>query len=173
MEIIVRRWLLLLTGLVESGFGRTQPVIAPALRDWAARLLAQLIESAREQAIADGVKPVPASIYRGLLGYFPPTLLQRARFGSRGPTRIDLPELAFSYGNASALTLGDVIVFRDEHAAQTDLELWAHELTYMMQYQRWGMDGFASHYVAEKHELEREANDNVGRFAQWRAGALR
>jgi hypothetical protein len=168
----VRR-LLLLVGLLWGGRARAQPAIAPGLRDWAARVLAQLIEAAREQAIADGVRPLPASVYRGLLGYFPPTLLQKARFGSRGADRIALPALAFTYGDAKAVTLGDVILFRDEQAAQTDLTLWAHELTHVMQYQRWGMDGFASHYVADSSAVEQEANDNADRFKAWQHRAVR
>ncbi len=159
--------MLLLAGLVWAAPVRAQPAIAPGLRDWAGRLLARLIETAREQAIADGVRPVPPTVYRGLLGYFPPALLQKARFGSQGAERIAMPALAFSYGDAAAITLGDVILFRDERSAQTDLTLWAHELTHVMQYQRWGMDGFASRYVADSSGVEREAYDNAARFAQW------
>lgn len=168
----MRRLLLLLAGLLWASPARAQPAIAPALREWAARLLAQLIETAREQAIADGVKPLPPTVYRGLLGYFPPALLQRARFGSGGAGRIALPAMAFSYGDATAITLGDVILFRDERAAQSDLKLWAHELTHVMQYQRWGMDGFASRYVEDSGGVEREAYDNAARFAQWQGGLL-
>lgn len=168
----MRRLRLLLAGLLWAAPVRAQPAIAPSLREWAARALAQLIETAREQAIADGVKPLPPSVYRGLLGYFPPTLLQKARFGSSGASRIALPALAFSYGDAAAITLGDVILFRDERAAQTDLKLWAHELTHVMQYQRWGMDGFAAHYVEDSGGVEREAYDNADRFMQWQGKAI-
>ncbi len=169
----MRRLLLLFAGLVWASPVRAQPAIAPALRGWAARLLAQLIETAREQAIADGVRPLPPTVYRGLLGYFPPALLQRARFGCRGPRRIALPALTFSYGDAAAIALGDVILFRDERAAQADLRLWAHELTHVMQYQRWGMEGFASHYVEDSGSVEQEAHDNADRFVQWQGGQLR
>lgn len=169
----MRRLSLMLAGLLAASPVRAQPAIAPALRQWAARLLAQLIETAREQAIADGVRPIPPAIYRGLLGYFPPALLQKARFGSTPTGRITLPTLAFSYGDAVAITLGDVILFRDEKAAQADLKLWAHELTHVMQYQRWGMEGFASQYVADNGGVEQEANENARRFARWQGGSLR
>ncbi len=167
------RLLNLLADKLRATATRGQPAIAPALRDWAARLLAQLIEAAREQAIADGVRQVPPAVYRGLLGYFPPAVLQRARFASGGASRIALPAVAFSYGNPKAITLGDVILFRDDRAAQTDLRLWAHELTHVMQYQRWGLDGFAARYVADCRGIEREANDNAARFAQWQGSAMR
>lgn len=150
---------------------RAQPALAPALADYAAGMLARLIEAARERAIADGVKPIPPGIQRALIGYFPDDLLRRARYASgRGKGTISLPSLAFTYGDTAAMTLGEVILFRDERAAQTDTKLWAHELTHMMQYQRWGIEGFAREYVADRARVEKEAVDNAARFAAWRAG---
>jgi hypothetical protein len=162
---------LLLAGLSWALPGRAQAQLAPPLLDYAAGALARLIETTRERTIADGVRPIPAAVYRGLLGYFPGWLLQRVRFASGvANTGLALPTLAFTYGDAAGMTLGDVIVFRDERAAQNNLKLWAHELTHVMQYQRWGTDGFASRYVADRRALEREANENADRFEKWRAG---
>jgi hypothetical protein len=169
----LRRLLLLLAGLLSASPVRAQPRIEPSLLDYAARALASLLETAREQAIANGVKPLPPAVYRGLLGYFPAGLLQKARYAVGYADGISLPALAFTYGDATAMTLGDVVVFRNERTAQTDLKLWAHELTHVMQYQRWGMDGFASHYVRESADLEREAYSNADRFADWHARAVR
>ena len=50
---------------------RAQPVIPPSLLERGARLLADLIQSARETAIANGVRPMPPQIHRALLGLFP------------------------------------------------------------------------------------------------------
>jgi hypothetical protein len=111
---------------------------------------------------------MPAQIYRGLLGYFPSIMLLQVRYATGYAEGLSLPALAFTYGDATAMTLGDVILFRDEHAAQTDLKLWAHELTHVIQYQRWGMDGFASLYVQDSAAAEREAYANADRFAAWR-----
>ncbi|MBN8874504.1 MAG: DUF4157 domain-containing protein [Rhodospirillales bacterium] len=124
------------------------------------------IEAAREQAIADGVRPIPPTVYRGLLGFFPAALLQRARFGAGGRP-ILLPAVPLRYGDPAAVTLGDVILFRDERSAG-DLDLWAHGLTHMMQVQRWGLHGYVTRYVADSMALEQEANDNAARFAEWR-----
>lgn len=165
----MRRYLLLLAGLLWAAPVRAQTSIAPSLREYAARLLTRLIETTREQAIADGVQPMPPAVYRGLLGYFPAFLLQKARYAIARNKGIVLPSLAFSYGDKSAMTLGDVILFRDERAAQTDLKLWAHELTHVMQYQRWGMDGFAARYVSDSSAVEKEAYANADRFAAWLA----
>ncbi len=148
---------------------RSQDVIPPALIGVAAQVLSQLIQSARSQAIADGVQPMPSGVYRGLLGYFPDGLLRNARFSAGRADSIALPSLAFSYGDAAAVTLGDVVLFRDPHKAQTDLKLWAHELTHVLQYQRWGIDGFAERYVRDSKAVEKEAYDNAERFEVWQA----
>ena len=117
--------------------------------------------------IAKLPRALPA-IYRGLLGYFPAALLQRVRYASGQAGGIALPAIAFTYGDVAAMALGEVIVFRDERVAQSDLKLWAHELTHVLQYQRWGTEGFASRYVADRTGVEREAYANAERFVAWR-----
>jgi hypothetical protein len=164
---LFRRLLLLFAGLFWASPARAQPQVEPSLRDYAARALAHLLEAARAQAIADGVKPIPASVYRGLLGYFPPNVLLHVRYATGHSEGLNLPALAFTYGDAIAMTLGDVILFRDERSAQTDLKLWAHELTHVMQYQRWGVEGFATHYVQDSAAVENEAYANADRFIAW------
>ncbi|WP_428483159.1 eCIS core domain-containing protein [Rhodopila sp.] len=141
--------------------------LPPALIDYIAIVLARLIEVARQQAIADGVRPIPSAVYRSLLGYFPPALLRKTRFASGKAEALTLPALAFSYGDAIALTLGEVVLFKSERLAQSDLQLWAHELTHLMQYQRWGIDGFAERYARDSAAVEREAIDNANRFMAW------
>lgn len=160
-------------GLTAWGSARAQPPAGvlssapPPLLDYAGRALAGLIEDARQHAIADGVSPMPASVYRGLLGYFPAALLQRTRFAVGGAQALSLPALAFSYGDAVALTVGEVVLFKSARSAQGDLKLWAHELTHVMQYQRWGIPGFATRYVSDSASVEQEAIDNANRFAEW------
>lgn len=145
--------------------GRAQ--IGPELAEGAAAALGDLIESARRQAIAGGVRPVPAVASSALLGYFPSALLQRARFATGRATVLELPALAFAYGSAAAVTLGGVVLFKTERLAQSDLKLWAHELTYVMQYERWGVQGFADRYVRDSGAVEQEAIDNANRYMAW------
>ena len=161
----------LMTGLLALLPGRASAQtqgLAPMLEGYAAQGLARLIASTRERAIADGVRPIPVPVQRGLIGYFPDALLRRVRFGVGRVEAISLPSLAFSYGDAAAITLGDVVLFRDAAKAAADLKLWAHELTHVLQYQRWGIDGFAERYVHDSKGVEREAYDNADRFAAWR-----
>lgn len=161
----------LLSPLAWALPAKAQPRIAPQLMDYAAEGLASLIDEARRQAISDGVFPVPSGIYRTLLGFFPADLLQKARFAAEGVRTLDLPSLAFSYGDAVAMTLGEVILFKSDRLAQTDAKLWAHEMTHVMQYQRWGIEGFAGRYVRDSAVVEREAVENANRFAAWRQRA--
>jgi Domain of unknown function (DUF4157) len=161
------RRFLLLAGLAWILPVRAQPTIPPGLLDYASSALAALIDGARQQSIADGVRPIPPGVYRALLGYFPSTLLQKCRYATGDARALTLPALAFAYGDATAITLGDVVLFRNEQLAETDLKLWAHELTHVMQYQRWGIDGFAERYVRDSHAVEQEAIDNANRFAAW------
>jgi len=129
--------------------------------------LTHLIESARQQAIADGVRPIPAAVYRSLIGYFPPILLRKTRFAGDRADALTAPALAISSGDAAAVTLGEIVLFKTELAAQCDLKLWAHELTHVMQYQRWGIDGFADHCVQDCTAVRQEADDNADRFMAW------
>jgi hypothetical protein len=128
------------------------------------RLLADPIRSARETAIAGGVKPVPPQIHRALLGFFPDSILRKARCASGHAHAIALPGLAKRYGHPDAVTLCDVILFRDDRAACTGAKLWAHELTHVMQYERWGIEDFARRYLQDRDAVEHEARDNAGHF---------
>jgi hypothetical protein len=162
----IMRALPLLSGLGWWRPGRAE--VPQAVLDQAAGWLARAIETARVRAIADGVRPVPAGVQRGLSGYFPTSLLHRARYGVQQETRIfSLPNLAFGYGDADAITLIDVVMFRDAGTASQDLVLWAHELTHVMQYERWGTLGFAERYVRDHEVVEREARENAARFRAW------
>ena len=146
---------------------RHQAEIPPSLLDYAAGALSGLIDSTRQQAIADGVRPIPSVIGRSLLGFFPSALLQKCRFATGAVGTLTLPGLGFTYGDVTAVTLNDIVLFKLERTAESDLRLWAHELTHVMQFQRWGIDGFAEHYVRDRTALEREASDNAARFVAW------
>jgi hypothetical protein len=170
--------LCLATSVVPSAFARG--VVAQVGQQWgqdlgglAAQLLAQWIAESRQQMLSSGTRPVPPQIVQSLAGYFPPELLNQVRYRSGGSTEMSLPGLMFQYGDAAAITLVDVVMFRSEADAQTDTKLWAHELTHVMQYRRWGVDGFASRYVADSNAVEREAYGNADRYVAWRNNGRR
>jgi hypothetical protein len=67
-----------------------------------------------------------------------------------------LPHLLLGNGAVAAVTLGDVILFRDAYLAE-DPVLWAHELTHVEQYQRLGVETFTAQYLQQAWVLEQEA----------------
>jgi hypothetical protein len=146
---------------------RAQAAIPPSLLERGSGLLAELIRSAREGAIANGVRPMPPQIHRTLLGYFPEAMLRKVRHGSGHADAVTVPGLAMTYGHIDAVTLIDVILFRDDDAARSDTKLWAHELTHVMQYERWGVEEFATRYLQDPEAVEQEARDNADRFVAW------
>jgi hypothetical protein len=146
---------------------RAQAAIPPTLLERGSGLLAELIQSARETAIAGGVRPMPPQIHRQLLGYFPEAMLRKVRHASGHADSITIPGLAMTYGHIDALTLIDVILFRDDDASRTDARLWAHELTHVVQYERWGVERFAMRYLQDPSAVEQEARDNADRFVTW------
>jgi len=146
---------------------RAQQTVPPSLLEHGTLLLATLIQAARETAIANGVKPVPPRMYSALLGFFPDAVLRKVRYASGYADAISIPGLAMSYGHIDGVALVDVIMFRDDKAARTDAKLWAHELTHVMQYERWGVEGFARRYLQDYNAIEQEARDNADRYVTW------
>ena len=62
-----------------------------------------------------------------------------------------------------AITLGEVIAFSDGMQAQQDVEVWAHELTHVIQYEQLGIETFAFEYSSDFTVLEDQARDNASR----------
>lgn len=133
----------------------------------AAPTLAAWIEASRRQAIAEGVTPMPPAIRRRLAGYFPSEVLDRVRYRVGLEQGLALPAAAFEYGHAIAMTLGDVIVFRDAHRAANDASLWAHELQHVLQFRHWGTARFAELYLADWERIEAEARTAASEFDIW------
>jgi hypothetical protein len=118
-----------------------------------------IIES-RNSAQRAGVREIPKHIRDYLQLFFPPDILDRARYriGARGA--LDIQKFAFESG-AAAVTLGHVIVFENAGQAEDDLCLWSHELEHVIQYKNLGIDGFAQRYM-QPAKRGNYNPDNVG-----------
>ena len=57
-----------------------------------------------------------------------------------------------------------MIAFSDATDAQEDVELWAHELTHVNQYEELGIEAFALGYVRDFSNIESEASRNASRI---------
>lgn len=131
--------------------------------DAASEGLAQWIIASRNDALKAGVQPVPADIRARLKGHFPDAILAGVRYRVGGGKEYSLQTHAFK-GNAAAITLHDVILFRPEQGNVTDVHLWAHELAHVVQYQRWGVRGFAKRYTLDHQAVENAAEAEARRI---------
>jgi hypothetical protein len=121
---------------------------------------AATIRLSRNRAVATGVRPVPARVARALAPFFSTTVLSQARWRPPMPQPSVTGLLVRWYFHEGAVTLDDVVLFSDARLAQ-DPGFWAHELTHVEQYRRYGVDGFARRYVSDWEGLEREARDRA------------
>lgn len=131
-----------LGGLQESA----RQVAAPALALW--------LNQSREQALAAGAEPIPLDLRVKLQAWYPDDLLQSVRYRVGQGDDVDAASAMLQNQDVVAVTLVDVIVFRNRDDALSDLALWAHELKHVQQYRELGVNGFAQQYVRNYHTLE-------------------
>jgi hypothetical protein len=129
-------------------------------------LLVKFIESSRDSVLEQGVEKIPQSIRASLEGYVPNATLDRVRWRAGGGDL--LSQSAFFLKDAQAITLDYVVVFADENEARNDPKLWAHELRHVMQFEEWGVEGFATRYLADSTALEDVASEYRWQFMKLR-----
>ena len=153
-----------LCGAAAVALAQDQPERAPSLVvESLAPLLASWIESERDAAKAQGGVPMPAAIRAALEGFVPKSVLDRVRW-REGASELSLPQNMIRFGHASAVTLDDVIVFEAGTAALEDPRFWAHEIKHVMQFEEWGVEGFATRYLSDSQAVENEANEYRWQF---------
>jgi hypothetical protein len=133
-----------------------------------APLLARWIESSRDAALEQGVEKIPKTIRASLEGYVRNATLDRVRWRAGSGSYLSLQENAFLCQDAQAITLDYVIVFADENQARNDPKLWAHELRHVMQFEEWGVEGFATRYLADSSAVEDVASEYRWQFMKLR-----
>lgn len=131
--------------------------------DFAGTALAQVINLSHDQAIT-GAQPIPPYIRQQLTGYVDPALMDivRYRIGDPGTASFAL------HLDISAITLIDVIIFKDADEACCDAALWAHELFHVSQYHAWGTHAFAVQYVRDYRVIEDPAYAFQHAYRAWR-----
>ena len=129
--------------------------------------LQELIARSRDDALQKGVSPIPPDIRRNLTGFLPGRVLNAARFRVQGGGDLTLQVNSIRYGEAQAITLDYVIVFKERNDALYNPTLWAHELTHVDQYQRWGIKSFSIKYLREYEAVETEAYEAETRYVAW------
>ena len=119
----------------------------------AARLEAWLLQS-RQAALRAGTEPIPLMIRAQLAPFYDDALLDEVRYRVGITDEMDAATVMLQNPDVQAVTLVDVVVFRDAAAAAQDAALWAHELWHVQQYREWGTDGFAQRYTRDFQAVE-------------------
>jgi len=138
-----------------------------------APVLAAWITESHAALAASDVRALPPALHDQLVGFFPAVLLQKVRYRVGWPDGSPPSADAFRLLDARAITLVDIIVFRDQRIAD-DPAIWAHELTHVQQYAKLGVPGFAERYIRDRDGIESEAWDAAAAFTMWaiQAGRL-
>jgi len=152
--------------MIEEGGSK---VVNETIVQATAPLLEQAIMASRDDALRNGVQPVPIAIRENLEGFISPDVLNAASYRVRGGGDLSLQVNSIRYGEAYAITLERVIVFANAEDAQFNPTLWAHELTHVQQYRSWGLRNFAISYVRNYQSVEREAYEAETRYVAWTA----
>lgn len=137
--------------------------VGQAMLNPAAPILATAIRFSRGQALNRGTQPIPPHIRQELAPYFPPQILDKVRWTTAGGISID-GALKNWLNQEGAVTLDEVIVFSGSDLTN-DLELWAHELTHVLQYAQLGVETFAFQYTFNFNGMEAQARENASRIA--------
>lgn len=149
---------------IEEGGSR---VVNESLVQATAPLLQEAIARSRDDALRSGVSPIPPDIRLNLEGFIPASVLSQVRFRVKGGGDLSLQVNAIRYGEANAIALDYVVVFKNQDDALYNPALWAHELTHISQYQRWGIRDFAIRYVRDYAAVEKEAYEAETRYVAW------
>ncbi|TPG82604.1 eCIS core domain-containing protein [Pseudomonas mandelii] len=124
-------------------------IAAPALTLW--------LTQARAEAASAGIQPIPPHIREQLLRWYDPSVLDAASYKVSDNGQFSAANAMLQNPDVGAVTLIDIILFRDAQSAEQDVALWAHELKHVQQYQEWGVDGFAQRYTQDFNAVEAPA----------------
>jgi len=145
------------------------PIVGPTINEIVSQAgapgLEQWITQSRNTAI-NGAAPIPPHIRQMLTGYASEDSMNKVRYKVEDGGFLNLARVIEQSGSAKAVTLIDVIVFRD-NAGANDPALWAHELHHVDQYTSWGTRDFAISYIRDHGEVERPAYAKGDGYAAW------
>ncbi|MHC8391657.1 eCIS core domain-containing protein [Pseudomonas sp. MDT2-39-1] len=124
-------------------------IAAPALALW--------LTQARAEAANAGIQSIPPHIREQLLHWYDPSVLDTARYKVSNNGQFSAATAMLQNPDVGAVTLIDIILFRDAQTAEQNIALWAHELKHVQQFQEWGVEGFAQRYTQDFDAVEAPA----------------
>lgn len=130
----------------EALYQRLQGLAAAGLETW--------IRQSRDQLALQPSLPVPLHIRSQLEPYYDLAVLETARYRVGDDNVLTAANTLLRNPDIAAITLVDIIVFRNEADARDNVALWAHELKHVEQYLRWGVGEFARRYTEDYRSVE-------------------
>ncbi|MFL1525109.1 DUF4157 domain-containing protein [Pseudomonas sp. O230] len=124
-------------------------IAAPALALW--------LTQARAEAVSAGIQPIPPHIREQLLRWYDPVVLDAVHYKVSDNGQFSAASAMLQNPDVGAVTLIDIILFRDAQTAEQNIALWAHELKHVQQFQEWGVEGFAQRYTQDFNAVEAPA----------------
>lgn len=134
-------------------------VAAPALALW--------LTQARAEAASADIQPIPPHIREQLLRWYDPGVLNAAHYKVSDASQFTAATAMLQNPDVGAVTLIDIILFRDTQTAEQNLAVWAHELKHVQQFQEWGVDGFAQRYTQDFNAVEAPAYAIQAEVRRW------
>jgi hypothetical protein len=110
--------------------------------------------------------PIPPQIRQQLTGYASQDSMNRVRYKIGDNGFANLASVIEKGGQAGAVTLIDVVIFRGPSEANNPA-IWAHELTHVDQYQAWGVHSFAIQYARDYGGVESPAYAKGNGYWAW------
>lgn len=134
---------------VGALFDNVSLLAAAGLESW-------LLQSQRS-ALAGKVQSIPLHIRAQLEPYYDVWVLDSVRYKVGDDAQLNAANAMLQNPDVNAVTLLDVIVFRNSADAESNIALWAHELKHVQQYLEWGASGFATRYTRDYRIVEAPA----------------
>lgn len=112
------------------------------------------IRQSRDQLALQESHPIPLHIRSQLEPYYDLAVLETARYRVGDTSVLTAANTLLRNPDIVAVTLIDIIVFRNEADALDNVALWAHELKHVEQYLEWGVGEFARRYTRDFRSVE-------------------
>lgn len=137
----------------KEGFG----ALYESVNQMAASGLENWIVQSRNTLAAGNVQPIPLHIRAQLEPYYDLRVLESVRYKAGDDGELNAASAVMQNPDVNAVTLMDIIVFRNPEDALNNVALWAHELKHVQQYLEWGTRGFAERYTRDYSAVESPA----------------
>jgi hypothetical protein len=141
--------------------------VFPPATEAAGVALAIAIQQSRDSSLGTS-QPIPRAIRDQLAGYVDEGTLANTTFKVGDSGVLNVAGLTVQYGDVSAITLLDVVVFTNEWDVYNNPKLWAHELKHVQQFREWGVRSFGIRYARNHGAVETAAREYADGYVDWR-----